>query len=321
MGLKDSSVGADRKQYYSATHGPFHNANNIFLFFGGGDRGQLIDGTIRSLSDGQVSITIAGEKGSGKTMMSLVVAERLQHRYNIIRYDHSHLSLESVIRHLLIEICSGDAAIISLKEASRGASEEVMEAAITRLRAALLGPLPGDKPFLLIIDSSQRLEHRARLVLEELASLETYGQPVFQFVLFEPSDDRAPTQPLSASAPEHFLRRLTLAEISEYLHHHMLLFDFNRRYLFTREMAYFIADRSDGVFRTINNLARNAFMIASLEDADRLSMSHLMMAGLPAKPESPVKRSFLVRHRRGVVMVFGFGIVASMAAAIALVAV
>lgn len=318
MALNQPSVGADRKQFYSTTHGPFHNANNIYLFFGGGARGQLVDNCIRAISDGDTSVTIAGERGSGKTMFSLVLAERLQHRHNIIRYDHPDLNLSSVLRHLLIEICPQSAQIITKADAVNGASSEVHELARAKIQEALLGPLPGDKPYLLIIDASMPCDELTNTVLQELSALQTYGQRVLQFVLLEPCDDQGSAHATPADS-ENLLRRLNLAEISEYLHHHMLLFDFNRRYLFTREMAYFIADRSDGVFRSINNLARNAFMIASLEDADRLSMSHLLMAGLPTPPKSPLKANFLVRHRRGLVTLFGVGIIVSMAAVIALI--
>ena len=96
----------------------------------------------------------------------------------------------------------------------------------------------------------------------------------------------------------------------------MLLFDFNRRDLFTREMAYFIADRSEGVFRSINTLARNAFTIANLEDADRLSMSHLLMAGLPPREEHSTESGFLARHKGQVIALMGSCVVASAAAAV-----
>ena len=78
------------------------------------------------------------------------------------------------------------------------------------------------------------------------------------------------------SAPHYSLNRMNLAETTEYLNHHMLLFDFNKRDLFTREMAYFIADKSDGNCSMINTLARNAFLLAHLEGSEHITMGHLL---------------------------------------------
>jgi len=112
------------------------------------------------------------------------------------------------------------------------------------------------------------------------------------------------------------LRRLTLSEINEYLQHHMMLFDFNRRDLFSHEMSYFIADRSHGVFRSINKIARNAFTIADFESADQLSMSHLLMAGLPPREDHQLRTGFIARHRAGIFTMIGFCVVACAAVAV-----
>jgi len=124
----------------------------------------------------------------------------------------------------------------------------------------------------------------------------------------------------SNPAEDHYwLRRLTLSEISDYLRHHMMLFDFNQRDVFTREMAYFIADRSDGVFRSINTLARNGFMVAGLEDAEHVSMSHLLTAGLPVEDNGVEAHGFVWRHRSLIVGLMGFGVLGGLALTIALV--
>ena len=105
-------------------------------------------------------------------------------------------------------------------------------------------------------------------------------------------------------AAHYFLRRLNLAETTEYLNHHMLLFDFNKRDLFTREMAYFIADRSAGNCCAINNLARNAFLQAHVEGTEQVTMGHVLVAGMPEQREK--RASFFSRHKRAVSMTAAF---------------
>jgi len=139
-------------------------------------------------------------------------------------------------------------------------------------------------------------------ILERLSAPRADQKSSLHCVVLHTAESNAERYAANSETPyqsgNHFwLRRLSLAEINEYLRHHMMLFDFNRRDLFSREMAYFIADRSEGVFKSINSLARNAFTIANLEEADRVSMSHLLMAGLPNLNESTSDSPFLSRHR------------------------
>lgn len=331
MNINEKSISAEKRHYYSSSQGPFHNANNILMFYGGGGRAEIAETVIRSLRVGDNIITVCGERGSGKTMMSLVLADRLKHRYNNIRYDLQQLSAGLMLRHLLIEICPAKADVITADQAELGAPADAIANAMKCLTRALLSAAPGNKPYMLIVDSSADLDIATMQLLSDLAAIEYNNEPALQIVFFRRTEANhhaahqhgksvPAEQAVSFGAVEdhYVLRRLSLAEIGEYLQHHMLLFDFNQRDVFTREMAYFIADRSEGVFRSINTLARNAFMVAGLEDAERLSMSHLLTAGLPAPEPQPEAHGFLWRHRSTCVGLLGFGVVAGLAFAIAL---
>ncbi len=329
MNINEQSVSAEKKHYYSSSQGPFHNANNILMFFGGGGRAEIIESIIRALRFGDSMITICGERGSGKTMMSLVLADRLKHRYNIIRYDLQQLSAGLMLRHLLIEIAPQQADLISPEQANEGASEELISQGVGCLLAALRGASPGDKPYLLTVDTQADLDAQSLQLLNDLVQSQSEDDPRIHVVLFrrtEADDQQDKAARLitgdksSNPAEDHYwLRRLTLVEISDYLRHHMMLFDFNQRDVFTREMAYFIADRSEGVFRSINTLARNAFMVAGLEDAEHVSMSHLLTAGLPVEDNGLEPHGFVWRHRNAIIGLMGFGVLAGLALAIALV--
>ncbi|NND89615.1 MAG: hypothetical protein HKN42_02030 [Granulosicoccus sp.] len=323
MKHNDSSVETGRRQYYSSSQGPFYNANNIFMFYGGGERGNTVENIIDRLRTDDQIIHVHGERGSGKTMVSLVISDRLKHRYNIIRYDVPELSASLLLRHLLIELCPQKASLISAQQARLGVDQPDIDVAINCIagKLSLNGRTPVSKPYVLIVDSVGEVDDGAMQVLTRLAGLRVGGKPVMQSVVFhrlsaEAARNVIPPHDMVQSGNHFWLRRLSLAEINEYLRHHMLLFDFNRRDLFTREMAYFIADRSEGVFRSINTLARNAFTIANLEDADKLSMSHLLMAGLPPRHEPASEPGFLYRHRGQVIALLGLGVVASLAVAV-----
>ena len=323
MNHNDSSVDTGRRLYYSSSQGPFYNANNIFMFYGGGERGNAVEKIIRALRSDEQMIHVHGERGSGKTILSLVISDRLKQRYNIIRYDVPDFSAALLLRHLLIELLPQQADLISAQQAQDGVDQDAIDAALTGISDQLTQvPQTGAfKPFLMMVDSQADIDMDGLKILETLTRLRLNGHPIFQCVLFHRVSEQAARSinvhsEACQQTNHYWLRRLTLAEINEYLRHHMMLFDFNRRDLFTREMAYFIADRSEGVFRSINTLARNAFTIANLEDADKLSMSHLLMAGLPPRAEPSIDSGFLTRHRGQVIALLGACVVASVAVAV-----
>jgi len=312
MNHNEQRVDSGRRLYYSSSQGPFYNANNIFMFYGGANRGKIVESVIRAVRQHEPIIHVHGEAGSGKTMLSLVISDRIKHRFHTMRYDLPEISAGKLLRHLLIELVPQSSDLISSEQAQDGADRESIDKALACVQQQLgqVRHSLNNKPFILFIDSKGKLNAEALEVIERLCAFRVDHEHIVHCVVFHTTASNAERYAAVSETPyqskNHFwLRRLTLIEINEYLRHHMMLFDFNRRELFTREMAYFIADRSEGVFKSINTLARNAFTIANLEEADRLSISHLLMAGLPLSKKPQSTAEFFACHRRAVVVVTG----------------
>lgn len=323
MKQNEQSVDAGNRLDYSASQGPFYNANNIYMFYGGGNRGEIVEGIVHSVRHKEDIIHVHGEKGSGKTMLSLVASDRLKHQFHTIRYDHTEISAAKLLRYLLIELCPRQAYLISQEQAKNGAQRSAINAAIACISQQLsnsVGSPVSKKPYLLLIDCNKDLDAETLRVIDRLNQIQQNDRRVIHSIVFHPATQSTKSHSAVSSdsfqSDNHFwLRRLTLSEICEFLHHHMMLFDFNRRNQFTREMSYFIADRSEGVFRSVNTLARNALSIASLEDSDKLSMSHLLMAGLPMSEEVAIESRFSVRQRLVLIALISTCVVASSCAA------
>lgn len=331
MSEYDSTVTTERRHYYSSSQGPFYNASNVLMFYGGGERGTLVETLIHAVRDGgrlteEPSgrlIHVHGEAGSGKTMLSLVLADRLQQRHNLIRYDHRTISPAQLLRHLLIELCPQQVDLISAEQAAACPpggqaqkeilSEAVLQQAREHIVKQLQQPTPGNKPMVMIVDSQAEPTDEICLLLEDLTSVMHDGDVALRVVYFQRTEAGVARAHVSQQAIEnhYWLGRLSLIEVNEYLRHHMMLFDFNQRNLFSRDMGYFIADRSEGVFRSINTLARNAFTIASLDDTDKLSMSHLLMAGLPPRQDTGRETRHWKRYRRAIVALIATSVVVS----------
>ncbi|MEE9336186.1 MAG: AAA family ATPase [Granulosicoccaceae bacterium] len=317
MSLEQQSTSVEKRQYYSSSQGPFHSANNIYMFFGGGERGEIVESILDEIRRGDQLTTVHGELGSGKTIMALVLADRLKHRYNTIHYELQTLSIGMLLRHLLIEICPRQIELLSSDMAATGADEATIEQATEQLFTALANPSSGNKPYVLLIDSGASVDADSMQLIKRLSQFQKNGQSAIRIVLFRRIEADAARMVAGQNVinqPRHhyWLRRLTLTEINAYLRHHMMLFDFTQRDMFTSDMAYFIADRSEGVFNSINGLAKNAFSLASLEDSEKVSITHLMSADVP-KPAERVPSSFLHRHRQTVVLFIGFCLLISLA--------
>ena len=363
MSSSGPSVDAARASHQAAPRGPFQAHGNPHLFFGGGDRGEILDALVASVRRGVPVAHVHGERGSGRTLLSIALADRLVRRHRVLRHDGA-LTPATLLRTLLLELAPQHADLVPMDSEGRALDVDALDVARRSLVAALEERSIDARPLVLLVDGDAACEADTLELAESIAATRagrataSFGdlpepgpadapapgrppgpvppsrprperrrrRPAVQICLFHRIDadaSRALVAGRGIDRPEnHFwLRRLTLAEVGEYLHHHMLLFDYNRRHLFTREMTYFVADRSEGVFRAIDTIARNAFTIAGLQDAERPTLSHLLLAGLPPRDRPEPSRtsfaSFLSRHRGAVVAGFGLSVVASGLALIA----
>jgi len=103
------------------------------MFYGGGDRGNIVESIIRSLRADEQLIKVHGEHGSGKTLLSLVISDRMENRYSTIRYDVPDISESLLLRHLLIELCPQKADLISAEKAQTGVEPEEVATALIAL--------------------------------------------------------------------------------------------------------------------------------------------------------------------------------------------
>lgn len=320
-------VGVDTRQHDITSDSPFAPVVSVYRFFGGGGRAATLESILAALGTDQGCLYVHGEAGSGKTMLASVLATRCQSSHSIIYCDDDELTVASLLRRLAVDLCPGQvtAPADTRRTPSQSRSQSMeSQAAFEAVVSRLAQGTPGDKPVLLLVDSPARLRPAVQRLIDDICTASLGSDARLQAIVFDSVDAgtvrKQTLAPESAAAMRnHFwLRRLTLAEIGEYLQHTMLLSDFNKRHVFSREMTYFIADRSGGVFSAINQLARSAFAVARLDGVDRPGMSHLLVAGLPTHRDSPARPHALVRHRKLVFAMLAAFVVASTAAVVVL---
>jgi len=301
-----------RRQSLLSSDGPFPVDHNILQFFAGGGRGELLSSLVQHLQNRDDPAVVFGEAGSGKTFLSRVLADRLQHKFDVVRYDLPTVSADDILKHLWRHLTRGrknslqasflDGTLDSIEcedaDTFRLDSIDIFndrtldlsaEPANTPSVAELVELISKNgakvQPVLLILDTSAEFDSGSVELLEQLNQTKKSGIPLFSAVIFQSISPDAyvaqaaewsKTVEPSSQVTSRYLKRLNLAEIHEYLEHHMMLFDYSQRHAFSREMSYFIADRSEGIFGRINDIARSAFMLAGINSSSKVSLSHLV---------------------------------------------
>ncbi len=315
MNHNQPSINIGRPQFASALQAPFYNANNIFMFYGGGNRGQITENVIQAVRGREPVVHVHGEPGSGKTMMALVISDRIKRQFHTLRYDTPRITAAKLMRQLLTELTPQHSELISVEQAQDGADWSVIETAIGRFKKAL-SQTTFSKPYVVFIDSNDSLDADSVRLIEQLSCVEADSNVVIHCIVFHRTESDVEHYASVSDAPQqatnhYWLQRLTYGEISDYLRHHMMLFDFSRRDLFTQEMAFLIAERSGGVFRSVNTLARNTFALVDLEDKDTLSMPPLpnekMSKVMMAQDCSSKSRVSPQGHHAALYTFLGFG--------------
>lgn len=328
-----------KKRRYNllTSDGPFPSNQNILQFYSGAGRGELLECLVRHVQNCDEPVLITGEPGSGKTLLSLVLADRLKKKFSVCRYDFPTLNSDALISFLIREI-KPDYATVNGRPAKYEQESNLAALAFVVDQSAEIV-----QPFLVIIDTPAKFDSDVLRTIEELKTLKLNGHALFNVVIFRTdhgnqnlsgaqsdwrsglpemrqqmrpesglesqlelqselqaesrTEAKLTTAPNLNLGPEpdqaqpwpyktHNLGRLSLPEIHDYLQHHMMLFDYSQRNMFSREMSYFIADRSEGVYGLINELARSAFLLAGINNSSQVSLSHLVAVSSPRRSRS-----------------------------------
>ncbi|PID62091.1 MAG: hypothetical protein CSB44_04970 [Gammaproteobacteria bacterium] len=277
---------------------------NILNFFGGAGRGELLDFLVRGMASQGHLVQVHGPQGTGKTLFSLVLANRLADDYSVVRHDVACLSERSLLRQLMLEF--------GIPINSR---VHQVNAACRLLRRRLIDSMDSHKPPVLLVDSAGDPPEDVVQLLYRLAMMNDDGRPLLRIVLFRrhaPEPDGM--QPRWMQHGVHCLHPLSAAETAEYIQHRTLLFDYHQRDAFDKNMCEFVAEKTGGNIAAINQLARRAWFIARRAGKDAPSMSELLMAAVPCNlADNKVEPRFVSRHRGWLVLSLTMAVVATFA--------
>jgi MSHA biogenesis protein MshM len=256
-------------EHFGLTQPPFKITPNTDFFFGGGNRGPILEALIYAITQGEGIVKVTGEVGSGKTMLCSMLQTRLAESVETVYLANPSVSPEEILHAIAFEL-----QLQITRDESRLA---VMHA----IQDYLLKRHAEGKRVVLFIEESQGMPIPTLEEIRLLSNLETKSDKLLQIVLFgQPELDENLRQNQIRQLKERIthsfrLEPLTGPETREYLMFRMRAAGYRGPDLFSDAIIREISRVSGGLTRRINLIADKALLAAFAENTHTLRQKHV----------------------------------------------
>ena len=256
-------------EHFGLTEAPFRITPNTDFFFGGGNRGPILEALIYAITQGEGIVKVTGEVGSGKTMLCSMLQTRLPAQVETIYLANPSVSPEEILHAIAFEL-----QLNTDRNASR---LEVMHS----LQDYLLQRHAEGKRVVLFVEESQGMPIATLEEIRLLSNLETKSDKLLQIVLFgQPELDENLRQPQIRQLKERIthsfrLEPLTAPEAREYLMFRLRAAGYRGPDLFSDSVVREIMRISGGLTRRINLIADKALLAAFSENTHTIRQKHI----------------------------------------------
>ncbi|HET8609820.1 MAG TPA: AAA family ATPase, partial [Burkholderiales bacterium] len=241
-------------QHFGLDRPPFRITPDTGFFFGGGNRGAILEALVYAVTHGDGIVKVTGEVGTGKTMLCTMLESRLPASVETVYVPNPSLSPP--------EMLTAIAGELHLTTQSGATRIELMQ----RLAAHLVERHAKGQRVVAFIEEAQSMPDQTLEEIRLLSNLETHSDRLLQIVLFgQPELDarlRAPSLRSLRDRIAHSFRLqpLTAREISDYLHFRLRTAGYRGPDLFSRRTVRMIARASQGLARRVNLIADKALL-------------------------------------------------------------
>ena len=255
--------------HFGLTQPPFRITPNTEFFYGGGNRGPILDALIYAISQGEGIIKVTGEVGSGKTMLCSMMQARLPAHVESVYLANPSVSPVEILHAIALEL--------HLAPPRDAGHLEVMQ----MLNAHLLERHAAGKQVVVFVEESQSMPIATLEEIRLLSNLETAHAKLLQIVLFgQPELEDNLRQPEIRQLRERIthsfrLSPLTTAEVGDYVNFRLRAAGYHGPDLFSPATVNAIAKASLGLTRRINLIADKALLAAFSENTHTISRQHV----------------------------------------------
>jgi MSHA biogenesis protein MshM len=256
-------------EHFGLNQAPFKITPNTDFFFGGGNRGPILEALIYAITHGEGIVKVSGEVGSGKTMLCSMLQSRLPAHVETVYLANPSVSPEEILHAIAFEM--------QLKLDPQVSRLAVMHA----IQERLLQRHAEGKRVVLFVEESQGMPIPTLEEIRLLSNLETKSDKLLQIVLFgQPELDENLRQNQIRQLKERIthsfrLEPLAVAEVREYLMFRLRAAGYHGPDLFTEAIVREITRISGGLTRRINLIADKALLAAFAENTHSIRQKHI----------------------------------------------
>ena len=242
-------------EHFGLAEPPFRITPHTDFFFDGADRGTTLEALVYAVLHDEGIVKVSGEVGSGKTMLSRVLMERLP-----AHVDTIYLATPSLAADEILHAIADDLELALPRERRALALRELQEQLIRRYA--------GGRRVVVLIDEAHVMPDDTLEQVRLLSNLESNRHKLLQIVLFgQPELDdmlaKASLRQLRDRITHAFrMRPLAGPDVGNYLSFRMRAAGYRGPEVFTRRAAALIARASGGLTRRINILADKSLLAA-----------------------------------------------------------
>jgi MSHA biogenesis protein MshM len=258
-------------EHFGLTEPPFRITPHTDFFFDGADRGATLEALIYAVLHDEGIVKVSGEVGSGKTMLSRVLMERLPEHVATIYLATPSLKSDEILHAIADDL-------------ELRLSPERRSVALRELQEHLIQLYGAGRRVVILIDEAHVMPEDTLEQVRLLSNLESNRHKLLQIVLFgQPELDdtlaKASLRQLRDRITHGFrMRPLVVPEVSKYLSFRMRAAGYRGPDVFTPRAVRLISRASGGLTRRINILADKSLLAAFTENTHAITERHVRAA-------------------------------------------
>lgn len=242
-------------EHFGLSEAPFRITPHTDFFFDGADRGATLEALVYAVLHDEGIVKVSGEVGSGKTMLSRVLMERLPAHVETLYLATPSLGKDEILHAI------GDELDLRIQDARP-------TVALRALQEHLIGLYAAGRRVVILVDEAHVMPDETLEQVRLLSNLESSRHKLLQIVLFgQPELDATLAKPSLRQLRDRIthsfrMRPLSQPEVARYLSFRMRAAGYRGPDVFSPRAIALLARASSGLTRRINILADKALLAA-----------------------------------------------------------
>jgi len=268
--------------YFGLQKKPFGITPDTSTFFAGAERGDILHAVLYALKSGEGIVKVVGEVGSGKTMLSRMLANNAPSNTVFVFLINPSIQADQIVYAIAHDL---------------GLNVDKLEQPIQvlhRLQRELFDLHKAGKRVVLVIDEAQQMPLTTLEEIRLLSNLETETEKLLQIIMFgQPELDQHIDTPSVRQLRERITYEFYLSPLSWDIAASYLAFRLEKagsqgREVFTTGAIKLLSKSSNGTLRRLNVLADKALLAAFIQKSVLVDVRHVKTALQDGKKQSSV---------------------------------